>query len=865
MPAKTPLTSIECYTLSHIQDELASVQDALTVTETEETWDSIGKALSRFAALCNGNANNYPTELVAVLRASSRSIGSALNSERTRLSGTATEFITTAVTALGSSFEPLIPHYFPTLLTLCTRANKVFITRAKAAIAAFIEYTHAPMIIHYAAESIKDKSVTLRLAAAETLMLCMKTFNPPDLEKEARAREIEAVIRSTAVDASADVRKMGRKIFDAYKILLPGRLHSFTDPLTPRTRKYLDIKVTNAAAAAPKSQPPSRPTSQQSTRSTQSETRSMAASHSTHHSSSAASQRPTTHIRSTSTSQTTSHAAPPQRPLRAPPPEVIAHDNAPRRVAREEPRRLKVDMPPPDYVPVRTGSADSGPQRPMSATELHFPIHAPSERPMSGPQRVIRPDLAAATTSSTTNPVRTGPIRPVLFNFRQEADDGTGETKARIVGGARRVLREPEPAPAPVLTSNAEDKGKGPSRAIRPRVISTSRSTPAVPLQVAVQLKEDAARVKKLASSMGASSRSGATATSGVAPTRISRTTSAAAVVSQATASSRARAAEKVQEKEKEKKVKERTKEREERRAKERIHLEVRDKEKTRPKDVETKDEEKPRERTRTRTISKPPVPSAAGTRPASTVTMRDKTNRVHSRSEAAGARTARQNAEKATRKARLSPEVPDEQVAEKVSPAEVPLPETPKVVPVAVQEPSPPALICFDSYEEAAPVLAVAQPEQAEVPIPAPAVSVNTLDSDTTLPIKIPLPSSRSGSPSSETESHTPPQGQGEGLTASRPIIIDITEPHTPTPEHRPQRRVEVEQTPISALVASIQREFLSMHGGSPLPPMIEEEEESMMVVDDSERDGRVFGLGVEGGLQVGFQPVKPLFSRSS
>lgn len=521
-------------------------------------------------------------------------------------------------------------------------------------------------------------------------------------------------------------------------------------------------------------------------------------------------------------------------------------------------------MPPPDYVPVRTGSAESGPQRPMSATELHFPIHAPSERPMSGPQRVIRPDLAAATASSTTNPVRTGPIRPALFNFRQEADDGTGETKTRIVGGARRVLREPEPIPAPILTSNAEDRGKGPSRAIRPRVISTSRSTPAVPLQVTVQLKEDAARVKKLASSMSASSRSGATATSGIAPARISRTASAAAVVSQATASSRARAAEKAQEKEKEKKVKERTKEREERRAKERSHLEVQDKEKTRPKDVEKKDEEKARERTRTRTISKPPVPSAAGTRPASTVTMRDKTNRVHSsRSEAAGAKTARQDAEKATRKARPSPEVPDEQVAENVSPAEVPLPETPKVVPVAVQEPSPPMLICFDSFEEAAPVLAVAQPEQAEVPIPAPAV--NVLDSDITLPVKIPLPSSRSGSPSSETESHTPPQGQVEGLTVSTPIIIEITEPHTQTPEHRPQRRVEVEQTPISALVASIQRGFLSMHGGSPLPPMIEEEEDSMIVVDDSERDGRVFGLGAEGGLQLGFQPVQPLFSRSS
>ncbi|KAI0745316.1 clasp N-terminal domain-containing protein [Earliella scabrosa] len=164
------------------------------------------------------------SDLVAALRSSYRPLNSALNSERTRLSGNATEFITTAVTALGSAFEPLIPHYFPTLLTLCTRTNKVFVNRAKASIAALVEHTQAPMIIHYAAESVKDKSVSLRLAAAETLMLCMKTFNPPDLEKEQRAKEIEACIRSTAVDASADVRKVGKKIFEAYKILLPGRL-----------------------------------------------------------------------------------------------------------------------------------------------------------------------------------------------------------------------------------------------------------------------------------------------------------------------------------------------------------------------------------------------------------------------------------------------------------------------------------------------------------------------------------------------------------------------------------------------------------------------------------------------------------------
>ena len=133
--------------------------------------------------------------------------------------------MTTAVTSLTSEFEPLIPHYFPALLTLCTRANKVFVNRAKACIAELVQNTQAPSIIQYCSISVTDKSVSLRLAAADAMMLCLKCFNPPDLEKEQRAKEIEATIRSTAVDASADVRKVGKKLFEAYKILLPGRLH----------------------------------------------------------------------------------------------------------------------------------------------------------------------------------------------------------------------------------------------------------------------------------------------------------------------------------------------------------------------------------------------------------------------------------------------------------------------------------------------------------------------------------------------------------------------------------------------------------------------------------------------------------------
>ena len=61
------------------------------------------------------------------------------------------------------------------------------------------------------------------------------THHAPPAINVWRAKEIEAVIRVTAVDANADIRKTARKIFDAYKILLPGRVLRCVLYLKPRT------------------------------------------------------------------------------------------------------------------------------------------------------------------------------------------------------------------------------------------------------------------------------------------------------------------------------------------------------------------------------------------------------------------------------------------------------------------------------------------------------------------------------------------------------------------------------------------------------------------------------------------------------
>ncbi|KAG6889579.1 hypothetical protein C0992_004687 [Termitomyces sp. T32_za158] len=154
-------------------------------------------------------------------------------------------------TGLGKSFKPLLQIFLPTLLSLCGRTNKVVVTRAKACIMVIVETTQLSAILSYFVQSIEDKSASIRFAAAEGTLACVNCFNPPDLEKEARANEVETVIRVAARDAQADIRVVGRKLFEAYRMLLPTRVDrlllyttSFTGPLDPTTKKYLDIKST---------------------------------------------------------------------------------------------------------------------------------------------------------------------------------------------------------------------------------------------------------------------------------------------------------------------------------------------------------------------------------------------------------------------------------------------------------------------------------------------------------------------------------------------------------------------------------------------------------------------------------------------
>ncbi|TFK22596.1 hypothetical protein FA15DRAFT_657432 [Coprinopsis marcescibilis] len=227
-----------------------TVKGHLTLPDTEDNWERISKAITTLTKACQSQAYLDAGDIVQGIRPYHAAIANAMNSERTRLCLAALDLVEAVATECGVQFEPLVSVFLPALVALCGRTNKVITNRTRSCITYIVESTQLASVLPYFTQQMGEKSITIRLVAVESVLACMKCCNPPDLERESRASEIEAIIRKAAKDANADVRKRGRDIFEAYKILLPQRVEKFTAPLTPTMRKYLDIKARDTGRPA---------------------------------------------------------------------------------------------------------------------------------------------------------------------------------------------------------------------------------------------------------------------------------------------------------------------------------------------------------------------------------------------------------------------------------------------------------------------------------------------------------------------------------------------------------------------------------------------------------------------------------------
>lgn len=161
-----------------------------------------------------------------------------MSSERTRLSGTAIDLLLCMAFKLGSHFEPLLHAFIPTVLKLCTRTNKIYISRARALLDAITINTSLTCLIPYLEHSCHDKSTSLRAVGIDFIFHSLNRYNPPDLEKY--VVNVEGAIKATGRDKDAEVRNISRKVFDSYKLLWPERVDEWVFPIVKMPRQLAD-------------------------------------------------------------------------------------------------------------------------------------------------------------------------------------------------------------------------------------------------------------------------------------------------------------------------------------------------------------------------------------------------------------------------------------------------------------------------------------------------------------------------------------------------------------------------------------------------------------------------------------------------
>jgi hypothetical protein len=194
------------------------------VPETGASWDTVQQGIVQLTECCKHGGCIFAPEMIAEVLSLSKPLTNAMKSERSRLSGSAIELLIALSAGLGPAFEPLISPFFPAVLGLCARTNTVFTRRSKACVFAVIENTKLPSLLPYLTESVNHKSASLRQVAANGVIACLNCFNS---HNNARAHLIEGVIKLTARDSRADVRKAGEKISQAYDTLRPDSVDRF--------------------------------------------------------------------------------------------------------------------------------------------------------------------------------------------------------------------------------------------------------------------------------------------------------------------------------------------------------------------------------------------------------------------------------------------------------------------------------------------------------------------------------------------------------------------------------------------------------------------------------------------------------------
>ena len=177
---------------------------------------------------------------------------------------------------MGVKFEALIPLYIPAILKLCSRTSKIYLSRAQNCLKLISACCRVPALVVLLKDALTEKTISVRFASMDALHDLLSTGTRDGFPKKGGkwVDDVEWMIKTSARDSNPETRKMARRALASYSQLWPDRVSQsvsvlnlttnidlltylyprFVSPMSPTTRRYLEI-----TDAPSKSNPPKRP------------------------------------------------------------------------------------------------------------------------------------------------------------------------------------------------------------------------------------------------------------------------------------------------------------------------------------------------------------------------------------------------------------------------------------------------------------------------------------------------------------------------------------------------------------------------------------------------------------------------------
>ncbi|CAJ0753706.1 11897_t:CDS:2 [Entrophospora sp. SA101] len=185
--------------------EVKNILELFQEKESETNWRNFERALIRLIE---------KTQYISGIKSLKQPIQNSILTERTKLSGTATELVEEISKSLGPNFDSLAKLFVPNILKLCNRTNKLFGTRAYKCSETIIKVSKLSSLIPKFREAMQSQSKLLKTNVAK-LTLTILEEDVTGLENH--IVDLEWIIHLGVIDSTLEVRTASKKSFEVYK------------------------------------------------------------------------------------------------------------------------------------------------------------------------------------------------------------------------------------------------------------------------------------------------------------------------------------------------------------------------------------------------------------------------------------------------------------------------------------------------------------------------------------------------------------------------------------------------------------------------------------------------------------------------